>query len=394
MWLFYILALFPLIIGMFLWIFNKKITWGEWLGGSVAAFILALIMHGIAIVGLTDDIETWSGFITNIEHHPEWVEKYRHAVYRTVTRTTGSGKNRRTTIHRIFSHDETRYTTHSEHWIAYANYGTDQESRQINKQTFKLIQQRFGSHEIQSGVQGFSHGGSVYSGDNLIYKVINRNNWIEPVTTIKTFENRIKAAPTTFSFAKVPPNVKVYEWPNNPNWFVSDRLLGEPNISTLQFDQMNSRLGPRKLVNVIMINFANQSSDIADWQCAKYLGGKKNDLVLCYGQKGTNQIPTWSKVFGWTEKEICKRNLETILLTNPINNDILTLIENEIKKNYIIKDWDKFDYIQIPPRPWAIITYIILLLLSQFSLWVYFHMNDIDKEVAQKKFVYNPYGYR
>ena len=133
-----------------------------------------------------------------------------------------------------------------------------------------------------------------------------------------------------------------------------------------------------KRVNLIIIGFQNQDASIADWQESEYIGGKKNDLVLCFNMYGTNV--TWTKVFGWTESEICKRNLETILLTNPINNYILPKIKEEVIINYVWKDFSKFDYIGISPPKWMYPVYILILLLTQGVLWYIFHHNDFKGE--------------
>jgi len=380
MYLFYIIALIPSIIGAVLFMCNKRINWIEWLGGTAIAFLASAIMHIIAITNMTADIETWSGKITQVSHFPQWIEEYKEAIYRTETYYTGSGKNRTAHTRRVFSHYETRHATHSENWVAYLDFGSIADEKSIDGRTYNEIKANFGNSEIISGTQGTSHGGHFDGGDNKIYTSQNKTGYIYPVTTTKYFENRIKAAPTVFSFVKVPENVKVYEWPQNPNWMISDRLLGESNISVLEFDRMNTRLGPKKLVNVIMVNFGKQDSLIAKYQQAKFIGGKKNDLVLCYGQKGTNNIAGWSFVFGWTESEICKRNLETILLQTPINNNILPMIEKEIIINYKKKDWHKFDYITIEPPAWAYIVLIIVMIITQTGFWIWASVNDFRKE--------------
>lgn len=169
-----------------------------------------------------------------------------------------------------------------------------------------------------------------YSGDPNIYSTENRTGYVSPVTTNYSFENRIKACPSVFSFNKVPKGVKVFEYPYSRNIFMSDRLRNS-SIDILKWDQMNSRLGPIKKVNVILVNFEKQSSDMAHYQEAAWIGGKKNDLVLCYGTD-------WSYVFGWTEEEIVKRNLEKILLDNSKDDSIIPKIEEEIIKNYKIKE--------------------------------------------------------
>ena len=143
---------------------------------------------------------------------------------------------------------------------------------------------------------------------------------------------------------------------------------------------MCSKLGPTKKVNVIIIGFPpNSDSSIAHLQEAAWIGGKKNDLILCYDTPKPNQLPTWAYVFGWTEETIVKANLQTILLTNPINDNILPLIYQEILKNYTIKEWKKFDYLQIEPPTWTYYLYILITAFTQGIFWLWASINPYQK---------------
>ena len=373
--LFYIIAMIPILIGTIIFCVSEKINWWEWVLGSAIALLVSAIMHGIAIHSLTADIECWSGKITHACHFPQWIEQYQQC--HTETYYTGSGKNRT-------SHTRTWYTTehatHYEHWVAYLNFGTLNEEKDIDANKFNEIKSNFGNAIEDGGKQWYSNGGFRYSGDNNIYRAVNKTGYLYPVTTIRTFSNRIKAAPTVFSFIKVPTNVPVYNWPKNPNWQVSDRLINEPRISKLEFDRMNSRLGPVKLVDVCFINFGDKGSEIAKYQEAYWLRGKKNSITMCYGQLDSNNIPSWSVVFGWSNSEICKRNLESILLEHPINNDVLPLIEKEIKTGYVIKEWEDFSYISVEPPRWSYFVLVISMIVTQTGFWLWAGSNEFDKE--------------
>ena len=371
---FYLIALIPSIIGSILFICNRKVNWMEWIGGTLIAFLVSGIMHGIAIYKMTADLETWSGEITHVCHFPRWVEEYEKMHTRQVA--DGVDKDGHTT-YRTEIYYTTEHDTHHEHWVAYLNFGTISEERGISLQTFNEIKARFGGVIEDGGKQSTSHGGHFDGGDNNIYRTSNKTGYIYPVTTIRHFENRIKAAPTLFSFPSIPTNCPVYEWPENPNWMASDRLLGVSGVDPREFDLMNSRLGPIKLINVIMVGFNSADSMLGQWQEAKWIGGKKNDLVICYGFESTKVL--WAYCFGWTEKDICKRNLETIILTHPINNNIIPLIENEIKTNYVKKDWHKFDYITIEPPRWAYVVLIIVMIITQIAFWFWADSNEFDK---------------
>lgn len=369
----YAIALVPAIVGIILYMFKKEVVLLEWLGSTAIGFVTAGIIHIIAIMGMTYDTETWSGQIVHVEHHPEWVEKWRQR--HSSTYSTGTGKHRRTHTKVWYT---TEYDRHPENWKAVINYGAENKTKDIDQNLFNQVKASFGGSVLESGTQAYHHLGTHSSGNNNIYKTPNSTGIIYPATDGFSFENRVKAAPTLFSFAKVPEGIKIFDYPANGDWLCSDRLIGTSAqaINILEFDRMNSRLGPKKEVNVIMVGFGKGDSQMGRWQESKWVGGKKNDLVLCYG--GTTNA-TWAYCFGWTEQAIVKRNLEEILMSNPIGTALLATIEEEIKKNYIIKDWSKFDYITIDIPNWAYILEIILMLITQTLYWFWAFRNDFAK---------------
>lgn len=376
--LFYLIACIPVAIGGYLYYKNKEILWQEWVIGSIAAFILAGIIHTCAYFGLTEDYEMWSGQVTSIEHHPRWVEEYQQMRTRQVAcgRDSNGNTKYRTETYYTIEHD-----THPEHWLANRSFGSAFDAVEIGISDYNRLFKLFGSKIVDGGKQSTHHGGHRYSGDNQIYTTKNDTRYVEPTTKTFYFENRIKAAPSVFSFTEVPKEIEVFEWPTCSSLFKSDRLLGTACnlIDIYKWDCMNSDIGPNKLCNVIMVGFGRKGSEYGQWQEAKWIGGKKNDIVICFGGGGTNKSANWCYVFGWTEKEIVKKNIETILLNNSINDNIIKLIKSEIYKNYELKDWSKFDYIQITIPSGAIWIFIILLGITQFGLWIFFHRNEWSK---------------
>lgn len=360
MLLFYLIALIPVFIGGILWINSKEIVWWEWLISSTVALLTSALIHAFALYGMTADVETWSGTIEKAVRYPKWVEQYQEAVYRTETYTDFNGK---TSTRRVLSHYETKYRDHPERYEVALYFGSKSFNKNISKSFFQEIKNNWGGEECIKKQKGSRPG--FYSGDKNDYIATDMVGYVYPVNQTYRFENKIKAAPSVYSFAPVPESIRVFEYPQNKNWKQSNRLLGKAkdSVSILEWDRMNSRLGPIKKVNVILIGFDSTDSQIGQYQEAKWIGGKKNDLVLCYGKKD-NKI-CWTYVFGWTEKEIVKRNLETILLKNEINDDIISVIEKEIVENYKIKDWEKFDYINVEPEPFYYYVLIIIMVVTQ-----------------------------
>jgi len=367
--LFYLIACISSIAGMILWITTKKVVWWEWLISTALSFLICGFVHIAVIQGMTADMETWSGEIVKAVYHPRWVEEYQQMH----TRTVGSGKNQRTEIYYT-----TEHRTHHRKWIAHIDYGKKKDQKNITESFYNDIKIKWGGDKCQKVVKGNRLG--FYSGDRNDYVLTRMTDYIYPAVTTYTFENRVKAAPSVFSYSKVPEDAKVYKYPTHSNWRQSSRLLGIAGgpIPILDWDRMNSRLGPVKKVNVIMIGFGVEDAGTAHMQEAKWIGGKKNDLVLCYG--GTNDKVDWSYVFGWTEQEIVKRNLETILLKNPINVKLIDKIETEIIQNYKIKEWENFNYISVEPPMWTYFMLIGILVATQggFLAWSYFNSQTKD----------------
>lgn len=384
---FYLLALIPVIIGFFIWWLNKKVVWVEWLIGCGLALILAVIFNIVAVIGMTGDVETWSGYITQTTHYGQWVEEYEEMHTRQVA--TGTDKDGNTTYTTEIYYT-TEHATHWEHWDVDRDFGKYTDAPDVDENIYNLVKTKFGGGTDQVYEQRCTHGGHYDGGDRNAYVTQNKTGYIFPVTKIFSFENRVKAAPSLFSFSPVPTNALVFEYPKNKDWMVSDRLLGtaKEDIDIILFDRMNTRLGPLKKVNVIMIGFGDEGSEIAEYQQSKWIGGKKNDLVLCYGNG-------WSKVFGWTDEDLVKQNLQTILLNNKVNNDIIPLIEKEIRANYTIKDWDEFAYISIEPQPKHFFWFGIIMVITQTGLYIFFHLNQFQEGRTMGEIVdTSSWGYR
>lgn len=379
MWLFYICAIIPVAIGAILWWRDEEVTWQEWLGGAAAAFLLAAMLHALALIGMTGDTETWSGQITATTHYGQWVEEYEEMHTREVPSGTDKDGNTTYTTEIYYT---TEHATHYENWDVDRDFGADTDDRDVERSTHEMVKAKFGGGIDRTYEQSTTHGGHYDGGDRNAYVTINKTGYVFPVTKTKSFENKVKAAPTVFSFIKVPTNIAVYPWPNNPDWMNSDRLVGTARllVNPYKWDCMNASLGPRKRVNVIMVGFADVPSDMGQYQEAKWIGGKKNDLVICYGGATRTSPPKWVYVFGWTESELVKNNLQTLLLSRPINDEVIPLISEEIIKNYTIKDWHKFDYITIDPPTWSYWVYFIAMILTQGGLYIYFHSNEFSKE--------------
>ena len=384
-------------MGLIIWLRSDKVVWQEWVGASLLAFLISGVTHIIAAKGMTDDVETWSGQVSSVQYIPRWKEYYEEAIYKTEyyyetetrTRSVGSGKNSRTERYtvrvqksrRVFDRWESRNRWHESQWLCETDLN---QSFSISQESYNRIVARFGKTEPRLGRRRTGeHASRIIDGDPNDYWGVNINRWCEPVTRQRYFENRVKASPSVFSFVKVPTNINVFPYPQNNNIFHSDRLLGDARkLNLLKFDQLNSFLGGRKKINLIIIGFKDADSMMAEYQRAAWIGGKKNDLVMMYNLNSSTKTVSWTRVFGWSESEVCKRNLESILLKADAFNDedvLFDKIKTEIIANYTVKDWSKFDYLTIEPKTSHFVWFFIIMILTQSGLYVYFHYNEFSK---------------
>lgn len=378
MWFFWIMCIVPALIGAAFLYFDKKVTWQEWLGGIGASLLLAGIFQLCSFLGRTADVETWSGVITQTTRYGAWVEQYEEAHTETYACGTDSKGN---TTYCTRTYYTTEYAHHGGNNDVDRNFGTIEDSPGVEQQFHDVVQANFGGGVDATYNQSCTHGGHYYSGDRTAYVTRNKTGYIHPVTMTKYFKNKVKAAPSLFSFAKVPTNITVFPWPANGDWANSERVMGTAKnmVSTYDWDVLNTQLGPTKKINLIIVGFpAGTPTDMAQWQQAKWIGGKKNDLVIVFGGGSQTAKADWVDVFGWTEKDIVKHNIESLFLNNPVNKDILPKIAAEVNLNYVKKDWHKFDYITIEPPTWSYWLYAIVMLLVEGGLYAWFHFNEFD----------------
>lgn len=349
---FYLCAFLPMIVGGILLAANDRYTWQEWILSTVLSFGIAGGCHALAWSGMTGDEETWSGQVTSVQYQPPWTERYEEAVYKTVTDSKGNTSTE-------FSHYETRYAHHSEEWTAHSNIG----DFGLNQAHYNQLVGVFGGHtKAVRGDRSGSHGGSMSSGDENDYLTVNETGHIEPVAKSVRFENRVKASPSVFSYRALSEAEKgrLPAYPATTNPWQTGRSMNS-GIPPADWDELNAVLGPTKFVNLIIVRMS--SADESRNLEAAWVGGKKNDLVLTYGDG-------WARVFGWTDSSLVKRNLEGLLAEHKVDRGIIPAIKAEVVANYRKTDWHKFDYLDLQPRPLHYVLMIVAqVVIGTLSFW-------------------------
>lgn len=380
-WILYIIALLPLALGGYFWYRNPtEFTWKEWIVSAVFAFVVAGVFHIVAVQGATDDRETWSGKITSVQFQPKWLEYYEETHSYTTSSTDSKG-NVTTTTH-YYTVDYTKW--HEDSWYAYTDLPG--VSYDVDYQRYLELKKDLGDTVDKVAVRRrtWRDASKLIKGDPHDYNTKNTSGVIIPITAQYSFENRVKAASTLFSFPAVPEKIKLPDYPEYSDAFRSNRLIGSAvAVNLRKFDEFNTRLGYSKKVNVILVGLNGASEAYGRWLEAKWLGGKKNDLVIVWS--GSNKKPDWVHAFSWTDKKTVLRILEEVALKDGISTETLPLFEKEIREYYRLKNWKDFDYIQIPIRKGIVYGYLVFTLVSQVLLMWWFHRNEFTERA-------DPYG--
>jgi len=364
MYALYLIGMLPILVGIVLLALGKGESWQNWLITSVIGLVTAGTFQIALYYGMAGDSQVYSGQVTGTKHFAAWTEYYEEAVYRTVTSRDSKGN---TTSREVFDHwePETRY-----HPDTYTDYSNIKREYDVDEGTYNWTRDKFGgAHPVPGDRTTMEHDSHMISGDPNDYEAPNQTGYNIPVTDVRTWYNKVKCCPSVFSYAPPPKKVMVYPYPYPTNPFQSNRLLGTAaNVNLLLFDQMCARMGPLKKVNLIIVGFGDKDSSYSHYQEAAWVGGKKNDLVLCYG--GDSAAPSWTYCFGWTESALVKRNLETLALTQGVTTATLPALETEIMTNYKLKDWHKFDYLTVEPPMWSYFAMFFAMLAGQAVFWV------------------------
>lgn len=376
----YLFAVIPLAFWVFFAIKHKCSK----LGGAAAVLLflnlcVASIVHVVAFNSKTKDSETWSGQVTHAVQEQDWTEKYQEAVYRTEVYTTRENGKTVTKTREVFSHWEWRTRYHPERYFLYSNIGVN---RSISKDLYLQYVKEFGGEKSFPGDRKTSERRShMISGDPNDYATVNKNNPIIPITKNVNFTNRLKLG-SVWDKTKPPENAVIHPRPENKNPFVSDRLCGEAKtmFSIRKLDEINAVLGPSKQVDINIVGYNTNDSMYGQYTESVWQGGNKNSLTIVYGGENISvtKKPKWTYCFGWSDSDVCKRNIEQLFLQNELNDSIFEKLKQEIAANYQRVDWHKFDYISVEPdtSDWAWV--IICALLSNLTAIYIIHQEKIN----------------
>jgi hypothetical protein len=211
----------------------------------------------------------------------------------------------------------------------------------------------------------------------------------EPASLERSYLNYLKAAPSTLFKNTLSKNSN-YKFPEYPRVYDLYRIRHVLNVNSKvsNLDEWNSKindmlrsLGPTKQININLVFVSGYDTMYKQYLESKWLGGKKNDLVLIFGTDH-NKIEwiegfTFGKSSGNGELLVnLKSDLSSISDTKDVDSAI-TIISSNVSKSFVRKHMEDYSYLKhnaLPsPKQLMFLMLIIGVLLTAGLILAHFY---------------------
>lgn len=365
------LMLVPIIIGLVGLLASKgKLTVKEFICLELACLVIVGLGYGISRWTATSDTEIWSGRITGKEKNTVSCEHSYSCNCRETCSGSGSSRSCSQTCDTCYEH------SHDYDWDLYTNINSTITIDRVDRQ----------------GVDMPSRWGTAF---------IN-----EPVAIEHSFTNYIKANPKTVLTRIGNKPIEGLPVPLNPvetyDYYRVNRFLqvgyADPNARDWNWllNELNATYGPSKQVNVIVVAVKTANPDYSYLLEEKWLGGKKNDLIVLIGVPEYPKI-AWVKILSWSKAENLKVELRDSIMeigSMERRNDILKATENQIRTNWQRRHMKDFEYLMAGMQPstgWTVFLFVFGTLVS-LGLAIYFWNEDpFGDDVSAYQSTYSSY---
>ena len=385
MWLIFLLFIPTIVLLVGMAISNGKVTFKEFLLSEAIMCLLVAGGYSIAKHQSVSDIEIWNGWMAKAEYYEEWWEQVscRHEIRCTHRDEKGNTLHSNDGHYHLYDVDY-----HSPYWEGKTSNG---ETLSLSHLYYDELVGLFKNQEYVT-ILRFSkdHG----RGNKYVTSYDQAMSTFVSTAVPHSFVNYIKASPSSVlrkvgqgdSFKNLLPE---YPTVDQSNWSAKRFLsVGVPIVHlselNLMLSVLNGRLGGSKQVNAMIIAVNTLDSSYIQEFEEKWLGGKKNDLIIVIGCVEYPKI-SWVRVTSWSTSEDLKIELRDKILdvgTFERSNEILGLVEKGIKEKFIRRKMADFEYLMAGWQPSAgIMAFLIILgFVVSIGLTVYCTKEDVFGE--------------
>jgi hypothetical protein len=351
--LFSVVLIVPLLFVLLAFFLSKKIVWQELLLIIGAQAIVAAAAAGICYSSNISDTETWNGSVTRKRQ----VEVSCSHSYSCNCREScsGSGKNQScsTVCDTCYEH------TNDWDWRVWFSTGSEVNVERVDRR-----------------------GSDMPDRYNRV--VIG-----EPIAETRSYDNYVKASPDSLFRHQGLAQKYAASLPAYPghvyDYYRLDRIVQVgtqvPDLPQWNLDlaRLNAELGAPRQVNVIVVLVQHQPDDWYDALEEKWIGGKKNDVVLVVSLDRERK-PEWARVMAWTVNPIFKVKLRDQIMAAPILErwTVMEALRSTIVAYHHRKPMADFQYLAASITPtgteWTV-TLLLGFLVAAGLTWL-FQVND------------------
>lgn len=368
----------PVVIsGGLYFVFKKKVLWWEMFIPFVASFILIAICKYSTESVQVHDKEYWGSYVVRAEYYEPWDEEVscRHPKYETRTTThTDADGHTYTTSEEVFVGYEHAYDVddHPASWQVVDSLGV---GFSIDESYFHQLVRQFGNKTFVDLNRDYHS----QDGDEYVTEWEGRDETLEPITTIHSYENRVQASSTVCNYEHVDPkDYKLYDYPKVDGLYCPI-ILGyhapERANAEAAYQRINAKYGSAKKIRVWVLVFVDKPRDAGLDQEGYWKGGNKNELVITIGITKSREV-RWVHVFGWSKNELLKIQTRNFVRSQK-QLDLVSLaqwLEPEIRSldQPFRRDFREFSYLTVDPPIWMVsLTFLLTFALNiGISFWL------------------------
>lgn len=336
--------LIPVVLAIVL--FVRGVNWPVVVGYVMVCMVITLVGFSLGVGAKTADVELLSGeVLQKIRENGSYEQAYQC----NCTTSRDSSGNSSTTCQTCY---ETHYTVD---WFCKTTIGN------ISVRKLDSTSRRVWKEPDPPQYTAINIGQPAAKEHQYV-------NYMKAVNESIMNKNKVQG----LYAAKLPEYPRVTGLMDVNRVLVSDVTV--PDVTAMR-DRVNEELktlGRLKEVNLIFV-IANTSDErYFDELQTKWMGGKKNDVVVVLGVINSPRIE-FARVMSWTKSESFKSSVENAIMdVGVVGVELVPLTTDIIRKSFVRREMKEFEYLkaEIDPSMGMMIAIIVLyILIAGGILW-------------------------
>lgn len=354
---------------LFVWFFERTVWW-EYCVVIAPSIILYFFLKYAMISYSTSATEYWGGYVTSTIYYEDWDEMVLvHKTRQVYDGTDSEGRPKYRTEH--YTEWERRY--HPECWAYTDNRGKWEHS--ISKSMFNYINDKLKAQPVFKDMHRNYHR---IDGDAYIRHYNGNPKNCYTLTWEHTYENRVKASDhSIFKFHDLSEKeIKYYGLYDYPKIVNLDQnpIIGKkvPYEHENAIRYINAYYGGKKQIRVFILIYDNPNVLVGEMQRSHWLGGNKNEFVVCLGVDKHNNV-MWCYPFSWEDKPKLAVETKQYFIDNPkLDIGKYSKFLTSHLKDWKRKEFKDFEYISVELSDVQLTWIIILIIIYNIciSIWV------------------------